>query len=254
MASEIIFTTVKANTDNRVLEQDDKGYYKVNLGAINAFNSAGEFYTAEGAKELFTEESSSFVRRLKSGYLKAEVGHPEYIAGMSKAEYFNRNMKIMLDRTCCHIREVILTPTDNPSELAGQGSYIHIEGWVKPSGPFGDALKTSLDNPEENTAFSIRSFTENIVKNMVTIKKLLEVITWDWVTEPGIATASKWKKLGIESRDVCVMTIEEMAKSNGELKECFNCSLESAEIKTMAKDMIAKVSLPKSSSSVLFKW
>jgi len=254
MADKIIFTTVKDNGDNRKLEQDENGYYKVNLGGINVFNSAGEFYTAEGINDLINNESSSFSRRLKSGYLKCEVGHPEYVPGMSKAEFYNRNMKIVLANTCAHIREVILTPTNDPSGLPGQGNYILIEGWVKPSGPHGDALKASLDNVEENTAFSIRSFTANTLKGNITIKKILEIITWDWVLEPGISTASKWKKLAIESIDVCSISVEDMMASGGELKECFNCSLESAEIKSIAKEMIQKAITSDRSTSIIMSW
>jgi len=42
--SEVVFTTVKSNGDNRKLEKDDNGYYKVTLGALNVFNSANQYY------------------------------------------------------------------------------------------------------------------------------------------------------------------------------------------------------------------
>lgn len=255
MSNKIIFTTVKAMTDNRKLEKDDKGYYKVTLGALNAFNSAGEFYTAEGVKDLINSASSSLNRRLTSGNLRGEVGHPEYERGMSKAQFYNRNMKILLSNTCFHIREIMLTPTGKPSGMAGQGEYILIEAWVKPSGPKGDALKKSLDNTEENTNFSIRSFTSNDLVGGITLKKILQIITWDWVLEPGIADASKWKKLSIESLDICEVSVEEMLNESGEdLKECFNCSLESREIKDIALEIANKVKEKNNQENIILDW
>ena len=112
MSNEIIFTTIKSNSNNKKLEQDENGYYKVNLGGLNTFNSAGEFYLVDGVKELLTTKSSSLARRLKSGYLKSEMDHPQFKPGMTKAQFYSRNMKIDIANTACHIRDIILTPTN----------------------------------------------------------------------------------------------------------------------------------------------
>ena len=255
MGNSIVFTTIKSTADNKVLEQDKDGYYKVNLGALNAFNSGGSFYTAEGVKSLINDSSSSLARRLKSGNLKAEVGHPQMTPGMTKTNFYIRNMKIDITNTCGHIRELILTPTNEPSGVPGQGNYILIEGWVKPGGIHGDALKKALDNPEENVAFSIRSFTSDKVVNGINIKKILQIVTWDWVNEPGIAKATKWKKLSIESREVCSMELDELMSEGGEINQCFNCSLESEDERVLTKELIASSTTANSrDNDILNKW
>ena len=223
--SKVIFTTIKTTTDNRKLKQDKNGYYYVPLTMLNAFNSAGSYYTEEGVIDLFKDKSSALQRRMKNGSLKMEVGHPERLPGMSTADYFARNMKILLSNTCGHIREIVIDVTKTNSLMPGGKPVVMIYGWIKPSGPHGDALKKALDNPEENVAFSIRSFTSDKIVGGINVKQIRQVTTWDWVNEPGMHAVNKWKTLSIESLDICAMETNDMLV-NGEPKECFNCSLE----------------------------
>jgi len=235
---KVIISTIKSKQDNRKLKKDESGYYYVTLGALNAFNSAGEFYDIAGVSDLLTNEKSSINRRLKSGSLKGEVGHPEYEHGTPKAVFYSRNMKILLSNTSHHIRDIELVPTNKNSGMSGKGKYTLIKAWVKPSGPHGDALKAALENPDENVAFSIRCFTMNVDVNGVLVKKITQIITWDWVNEPGMADATKWKELGIESLDICSMDIDDIGDSDG-INECFNCSLESNDEKEITRELLS---------------
>ncbi len=258
MSNKIIFSAIKTNADNKKLEQDDKGYYKVILGAINAFNTSGDFYLADGVKDLIEDQSHSLSRRIKSGYLKGEVGHPVYEVGMSKAQFFARNLRIDLPNVSHHIRELILTPTNEPSGFPGKGNTILVEGWVKPSGPKGDALKKALDDPDQNVAFSIRSFTQDEVVNGVNTKKLLQIVTWDWVLEPGINTANKWDTLkkstvSIESMDLEYIDIDFLAKGN-DINECLNCSLESKDDLEFTNELISNYNKNNKMSNILTHW
>lgn len=237
--SKIIISTVKSPQDNSKLKKDSKGYYYITLGAVNAFNSTGEFYDIEGVNDLITNESSSLYRRLKSGALKGEVGHPEYTPGTPKAAFYSRNMKILLSNTSHHIRDIELVPTSKDSGLSGKGKYTLIKAWVKPSGPHGDALKAALENPDENVAFSIRCFTMNVKVNGVLVKKITQIITWDWVNEPGMSDATKWKELGIESLDLCDIDLEDIGDVDT-INECFNCSLESNDEREITLELISK--------------
>ena len=237
MSNNIIITSIKSNADNRVLEKDDKGYYLVNAGAVNVFNSAGDYYTADGVRDLLMTPGGAFRRRLESGNLRSEVEHPRYQPGMSKHQFFNRNLRIDLNNTCAHIRDVILEETDAPSGYRND-KIVVIKLWLKPSGVKGDALKTSLDNPDENTCFSIRSFTKDTWVGGVKVKKLQQVVTWDWVLEPGINVATKWKTLGIESMDECNISLEDISTDSGDISECLECSLESQDEKLMVKELI----------------
>ena len=239
MGKKVVFTTIKANTQNADLKKDDKGYYYVTLGALNVFNSANEFYILDkSVEDLFTKDSSVLMRRLKAGYLKGEVGHPKLEQGMTREQFFARNMRIDERNVCVHIRDIILEETDIDSGFGDGSKVVTVSGWVKPSGPHAEALERDLENPDVNVAFSIRSFTNNRLQNGVVVKRIGQVITWDWVTEPGIASANKWTKLGIESRDVVSLDLEDIANSDENINECFNCSLESNDEREIVKEMI----------------
>lgn len=248
--SKIIISTVKSKQDNRKLKKDDKGYYYITLGALNAFNSAGEFYDIEGVNDLLTSESSVLYRRLKTGALKGEVGHPEYTVGTPKAAFYSRNMKILLSNTSHHIRDIELITTKKGSGISNKGNTVLIKAWVKPSGPFGDALKEALENTDENVAFSIRCFTMNTKVNGIIIKKITQIITWDWVNEPGMSVATKWKELGIESLDVCDIDIDDIGTGE-DINECFNCSLESGDERDITKELLHNSSRYTTKSTLL---
>jgi len=239
MGKKVAFTTIKASTQNADLKKDDRGYYYVTLGALNIFNSANEFYILDkSVEDLFTKDSSVLMRRLKAGYLKGEVGHPKLEQGMSREQFFARNMRIDERNVCVHIRDIILEETDQDSGFGDGSKIVMVSGWIKPSGPHADALERDLENPDVNVAFSIRSFTKNNVVNGVVVKRIGQVITWDWVTEPGIKAANKWTKLGIESKDITTLDLEDISNPNDDINECFNCSLESGDEREIVKELI----------------
>ncbi len=253
-ANQIVFSAVKSNAKNDKLEQDKNGYYKVTLGAVNALNGNGDIYLEKGIKELIEDSSHSLARRLKSGYLKGEAGHPVYQTGMSKAEFFSRNLRIEITNVSHHIRDVILIPTGNHSGVPGTGNQVLIEGWIKPSGPQGDALKKMLDDPEQNVAFSIRCFTNDQVIGGVNTKTIMQIVTWDWVIEPGIKIANKWDKLSVESLDLMTFNIDELTSSGVSLKDDINISLESSDQREMAKEIISKYKSKENKYEFITKW
>ena len=254
MDKKVLFTSVKSTINNKELKQDDNGYYLVNLGAINVFNSAGAFYTSEGVVETFNDKNSSLSRRIKSRYLKGEAGHPDFEIGMTKYQYLNKNLKIDLTKTSHHIRDISLLETNLSSELAGYGKPIIIEGWIKPSGPYGDALKKSLDNKDENVAFSIRSLTADKKVNNITIKKLVQVITFDWVTEPGISTANKHKKLSVESIDICSLSLKEVFDDTGCVNGEYQCSIEGLKDNSIINETKISVETFENEPDILDEW
>lgn len=242
MSNKIIFSSIRGSGNNNgTLEKDDKGYYKVRLGAINSFNQSGDFYLADGVNDLVSKNGSVLKRRLDNGYLKGEAGHPKFIPGtMSKADFYSRNLRIELTNVSHHIREVILEPTDKDSGLLGGGKVVNIDGWVKPSGPLGDALLKDLEDPDINVAFSIRCFSKDAIINGVNIKKILQIVTWDWVLEPGIAKANKWSKIANESldtTDIFTIDLDEISDQD-KISECYNCSLESKDEQDITMELI----------------
>jgi hypothetical protein len=189
------------------LKKDDQGYYEVVVGALNVFNSAGQFYVYEQAKALF-ESSSQLMRRVSRGALRGEYGHPKFQPGMTNDQFANRVMSIYEENVSHHFRDITL---DFDRVKENGKPVIAIIAWVKPAGPNAKALQDSLDNPNENVCFSIRAFTDDYREMGITKRVLKTIVTWDYVNEPGIAVAEKFKAPTLES-------LSETMFSRGELE------------------------------------
>lgn len=193
--------TIFSNKNKKgVLQADSDGYFTFVMGGLNTYNSAGEYYVAEGVVPMF-EASTHFMRRIRNGALYAELGHPKRQPGMGLEDFYRRIVTIDETNVCAHISELWLDfnfGKNNP-EL-GNPEFVAIMGKVKPSGPKSASLEQSLSNHKQNTAFSIRGLTENKERGGRTERKLTEIITFDNVAEPGIAAACKAYNPGLEGR------------------------------------------------------
>ncbi|QVD49081.1 hypothetical protein LUCX_11 [Xanthomonas phage vB_XciM_LucasX] len=184
--------TNKAGT----LKPDADGYYTVVLGALDVYNSSGAFYPEAPARHLF-QQSASLMRRIASGNLRGEYGHPRMQPGQTPDEFVDRVRDIYEPNVCMHIRKVTVdytsfrTPDGKPQ--------ITIIGEVRPSGPRGPALKEQFENRFEDVCFSIRSLTQDEIRYGRRNKNLKLIVTWDYVNEPGLAAAHKWNAPGLES-------------------------------------------------------
>lgn len=178
------------------LSRDKNGYYEMVLGALQAFNSAGQFYPLEDAKQLF-EGNSTLMRRIRNGALRGEVGHPRFQEGMSEKAWFARVNDLYEPNFCCHHMEVGLS-YDTVRDPQGR-PVVAVMGKVKPSGANERFLERQLDNPKENVCFSIRSFTNDRMEGGIVRKYLKHIVTWDYVNEPGIAVANKYSSPTLES-------------------------------------------------------
>jgi hypothetical protein len=198
----IQFTSTKLASRGKkgILTPDEDGYYKLVVGGLNVFNSAKQYYVLEGAKQLF-EQSSVFMRRVQNGAVKCEVGHPKRVSGMSEDDYFTRIMTIEETNVCAHIAEVWLDfkYADLNNISNGTDPVVAIWAKLKPVGPHGATLKAALDNPLENVFFSIRSFTQDFPHRGTTYRVLRNIVTFDWVGEAGIKSATKWDAPNLES-------------------------------------------------------
>lgn len=193
-------TVFSSKNKSGILTPDSDGYYTVVVGALNSYNSAGEFYTAKDTVQLF-DNSSHFQRRIKSGALYAELGHPKKQLDQSMESFYNRVVSIEETNICGHFSEIWLDfnfgkehPELNSPEL------IAIMAKVKPAGAKANALQLAFDNPKQNAAFSIRGLTENKYVNNRVERRLTNIITFDHVTEPGISIADKIMAPGLEHR------------------------------------------------------
>lgn len=190
-------TSLMGTNKAGLLKPDANGYRPMVVGALNMFNSAGEFYNYDQAKSLFEDGSSQLQRRIQRGVLKGEYGHPKFQPGMRNDQFLTRVMTIDEDKICCHFRELWLE--SNAVKDKDGRAVVAIMAWVKPSGPYGGYLKESLENPDENVCFSIRAFTEDKFMGGVKNRFIKQVITFDYVLEPGMAVAEKYKAPALES-------------------------------------------------------
>lgn len=182
------------------LPRNSDGYYTMPVGGLNVFNSMGEYYTVEGARDLFLG-SGALMRRISSGCQKGEYGHPKPERPIKTEadmnEFAARVVQVVEARTCVHFRAVWLD-FDNFRDDRGN-PFIGIMAELCPSGPLGPVLEKELENPSEEVCFSIRAFTEDNYIRGVKHRTLREIVTWDKVTEPGLNMARKWKSPTLES-------------------------------------------------------
>jgi len=253
--NKIVFSSIKTtkNIKNKDLEVDADGYYTINLGALNTFNSAGAFYKLDGARQLF-ESSSILMRRIKNGFLKAEVGHPKKQPSMTMNDYMTRILTINPENVCAHIKEIWLEET-NEKEPGSNENLVLIKGKVKPNGPKAEFLKELLEDSDANVAFSIRSLTKDVIINGVVVKTLSQVVTWDFVIEPGIKHATKYKTLSIESLDLLSIDLDDNQTKNEiseSLKEDENVATEDS--REMLQSVIDLFDCKKDNSCILHNW
>jgi hypothetical protein len=189
------FTALNGTNKAGTLTPDEDGYYPMVLGGLDVYNSANQFYPYEPAKELFTS-SSQLMRRVSNGALRGEYGHPKMEAGQSYDSFAQRILSIYESEVSHHIKEVTLD-FDRIKDASGRRA-IAIIGKVKPCGPKGDALKASLENKSENVCFSIRAFTRDDHVGRQTNRVLKNIVTWDYVNEPGISIANKFQSPALE--------------------------------------------------------
>lgn len=189
-------TSLQGTPKKGVLAPDENGYYVMPVGGLNVLNSAGQWYDYEGAKGLF-EGSSQLMRRVKRGALRGEVGHPQPQPGQSEDDYVMRILTIDERNVCSHFAELFL----NFNDFKGDDGkpIIAIMAKVAPSGPFGAMLKSAFENPKENVCFSIRAFTSDTYVRGKYTRVLKNVVTFDYVNEPGIHIAEKFKSPALES-------------------------------------------------------
>lgn len=221
-------TALAATNKMGVIKPDSDGYYELVLGGLDVHNSVGAFYPLAPARELF-DSSSSLQRRIAAGSLRGEYGHPKRLPGMSDREFLSRIMELREDMLCCHFKEVSIVP--NVRDKQGQ-STVAIIGKVRPSGPYGEALQKSLDNPHENVCFSIRSLTLDEYVGGRLIKTLKNIITWDYVNEPGIAIANKYCAPTLEKLHEVAFTPEMLSAVKVEHQKMRGAGMESGLVVT----------------------
>ncbi len=249
MAKVANITISRSLAGNKKLTPDADGYYRVIFGAYNVLSTRGDVHLADGLKEALEDKGNILNRRLVPGRLRSEADHPEYEPGMTKEQFILRNINIDPGRVCAHIKEVRYIETDEPSGVPGVGNVVLIEGLVRPSGVMSKGLADSLANPHEDTCFSVRSITDDVFRNGRYYKKIKQIITWDWVNEPGIKYASKLNGLTVESMDVGACYMEDLINIKEDLMDREVTTESEAQL-----DMVTELINSTPSTDIISRW
>jgi hypothetical protein len=239
--STIRFTETKLSSTGKqgIIKPDADGYYDIVIGGLNVLNSAGEYYVYNGAKELF-EQSSTFMRRVKNGCLRGELGHPKLAPGMSTDDFIQRILRIEETNTCVHYADIVLDTDYGKNNPKFNNPYlVAVIGKIKPSGPKATALESAINNPKENVCFSIRALTKDTYSNGRNNRMLVQIVTWDHVIEPGISIANKWDSNALESLSEVPVTMQQL-ETIAETTDMTGVAFESC---AMAKETLKLVSL-----------
>ena len=207
MADSICFVaTALSNTGKKgIIKPDSNGAYWMPVGALGVYNSQGHFYDYDESVKVF-QDSSAFQRRVKSGAVRGEVGHPVFKPGMTDRQYMMRIQDIYETNTCCTHTKIEIVK-DVVKDASGK-PMIAIMSNILPSGVHGEQLRRSFENETENVQFSIRSLTEDAMVGGTRIRKIREVITFDQVNEPGISIATKAHSPSLEGHQEPILIIE----------------------------------------------
>jgi hypothetical protein len=219
------------------LRPDSSGYYDLVLGAMNTTNSAGQYYTLKGCESIF-ENSSILMRRIKAGNCYGEIGHPVKRGGMSRRDYFRRLLTIRESNVGTHIREISLDSElwKTRPGLIDKGG-VAIIGKIKPAGPKAESVKMALENPHENLAYSVRSFTKDQMLGGRVNKTMVELVTYDSVSAPGIPIANKWAAPGLEASNEEDLFKEDLEYVLDEIKND-PASLEADDLEYVVKRLL----------------
>lgn len=169
----------------------DGDYYYVLLAALNVFNSENIYYSYEASKHVF-ERSNVFMRKMLAGNLFGEEDHPPFEPGMTEAQFMDRNEWIETKNVSHHIREIDVKVTD---QICNGNNVVEIWGWIKPDRERGQYLKQGLDNPHQNVCFSLRAIVRQGIIAGVKVRRIDNLITFDWVIEDGLKICNKYSSM-----------------------------------------------------------
>jgi len=183
--------------DKPSIVKDDEGYYKIRLGSFNTYNRSGHFWLVKDINKIIGP-GTLLNDRLRDGILFSEYNHPKGLLDLPLEQQQRRTLSIDPDRICAHIKKLEVIST-NQKEPGFMYPIIHIDGWVKPTGPYKEYLEDYLETPSINVPFSIRALSKYYKIGKTLVKEPVVVSTWDFVTKPGIEKASQWTAAGIEA-------------------------------------------------------
>lgn len=197
-----------------MIRPDEHGYYTVPMAVFGTVTDNRTYYEVEEFVHHITSPDSSFNKLLTDGKLMGELGHP-MIALLPEDKQLIRLMLIDEKQVSHNIGKLW---TGEKLETGGKIVY----GKVKPTGPNGDYLKQSLDDPCLNTSFSLRSIAQSRQENGITIRKIRQLITFDYVNGGGYQEAAKRYSPGVESSRIDIPLDAKLIRETAAAMETVN--------------------------------
>lgn len=185
MANNIVFSiSTQMEMEGRELKalkpNKDGIYTGIPLTVIGCDSRNKVSYEKNSVLKCLTDMQSRFAANVSTGDMEGEWGHP-FLAGEKTLDRL-----LYIDRTkVSHYFSKVY------GKDMGNG-IIMIYGDVKPFGPYGKYLEQSFQDGMRNTSFSLRSAAVKTgVKDGITQKQMLALVTFDAVDGPGFLKASK---------------------------------------------------------------
>lgn len=179
----------------RAMKPDDQGYYDVPLMAIGVPARSGIVYTPEPLLNCIQSPASRFNIMLKDSSLFGCIDHPEVFT----KEDIPKLLEIKQTDVSHHIKSIY-----TGAEIENGG--VLLMGKVKPWGPYGHLLEQSFQDPNINTAFSVRSLCKERMdmSTRQVFRDIQILVTFDWVHAPGFKESCKRYAPSTESYSIAV--------------------------------------------------
>lgn len=185
MANNVVFSiSTQTEMDGRQLKalkpNKDGIYTGIPLTVIGCNSRNNVSYEKESVLKCLTDAQSRFAANVATGDMEGEWGHP-FLSGQNCLDRL-----LYIDRT-----RVSHYFTKVYGKDVGNG-LLMIYGDVKPFGPYKQHLIDSFEDASRNTSFSLRSAAVKTgMRDGITQKKMLALVTFDAVDGPGFLNASK---------------------------------------------------------------
>lgn len=176
-----------------IIKPDENGVYRgMPMMVLGEVTQQKTYYDPASIVDQITNPETHFNMVLRQQKKGGEYGHPQFY-GMSNEDQLQR-LHTVEESNTSHLFTSLYTDTP----VSGGNMVVRAD--IKPSGPMGPVLKESLDDPMENTAFSLRAYVSTQMRpNGIKERFVRKLITFDTVRASGYATTDKAHAIGLES-------------------------------------------------------
>jgi hypothetical protein len=188
MSSGIYMNSTTVSVDKESIREEN-GVYTMIVGGLNIWSHNGFYYIYSDVSSALFNPGTPLMNSVNGG-LEGEHNHPSYIPGTPVEQMMRRHCSVDKTNVSHTILDISIKDSGINEDKLGRRLYLIVVK-LRPSGPKGALLKASLDDPNEDTAFSVRSFSNKYTESGIAIKEQKEIITWDWVERPGHPVAKK---------------------------------------------------------------